>query len=176
MTPTEALARNYRAALVGAVSRRSEATLHRGYELGREAVADGVSVLELARMHHECLRRAGRRTAPAEDVPAVAVAASEFFLEILATMDMAQRAYLEGGARSGGPGRQTGEGSRPGLGTAAAAYAAGGQFCVMSMSPSGVVQTVSRLAAGVHGPSEHGHRADLHAADVRRDLQPPLRR
>ena len=95
MTPPEALARNYRAALVGAVSRRSEATLHRGYELGREALADGVSVLELARMHHECLVELLGDTAPAE-VPAVAVAASEFFLEILATMDMAQRADLEG--------------------------------------------------------------------------------
>ena len=94
MTRPEALARNYRAALVGAVSRRSEATLHRGYELGREAVADGVSVLELARTHHECLVELLRDTPPS-DVPALAVAASEFFLEILATVDMAQRAYLE---------------------------------------------------------------------------------
>jgi len=115
MTPPEALARNYRAALVGAVSLPSEATLHRGYELGRHALADGVSVLELARTHHECLVDLLRDTAPA-DVPAVAVAASEFFLEILATMDMAQRAYLEGrraeavdpaGNLVTGPGRAT---------------------------------------------------------------------
>ena len=95
MTPTEALVRNYRAALVGAVGHRSEATLHRGYELGREAVAEGVSVLELARVHHECLVALLRDTPP-DEVPSVAVAASEFFLEFLATVDMAQRAYLEG--------------------------------------------------------------------------------
>jgi Phosphoserine phosphatase RsbU, N-terminal domain len=95
MDPQEALARNYRAALVGAVSRRSEANLHRGYELGRDALVDGVSVLDLARTHHECLVELLEGTAP-DEVPAVAVAASEFFLEILATMDMAQRAYLEG--------------------------------------------------------------------------------
>ena len=95
MTPSEALVRNYRAALVGAVSRRSEANLNRGYELGREAVAQGVSVLELARVHHECVLElvAGSE---AVDVQDVAVAASEFFLEFLATVDMAQRAYLEG--------------------------------------------------------------------------------
>ena len=95
MTQTEALLRNYRAALVGAVSRRSEATLLRGYELGRDAVADGVSVLELARVHHECLRELLRDTV-AQEMQDVAVAASEFFLEVLATVDMAQRAYLEG--------------------------------------------------------------------------------
>ena len=116
MTPAEALVRNYRAALVGAVSRRSEATLNRGYELGRAALADGVSVLELARVHHDCLREVLRDTAP-EEVEDVAVAASEFFLEILATVDMAQRAYLEGrraetadpaGRRVRAPGRITG--------------------------------------------------------------------
>jgi hypothetical protein len=95
VTPTEALVRNYRAALVGAVSRRSEATLHRGYELGRDAVAEGVSVLVLARVHHECLQQLLADSA-ASDVQDVAVAASEFFLEVLATVDMAQRAYLEG--------------------------------------------------------------------------------
>ncbi len=113
MTSPEALTRNYRSALLGAVSRRSEATLHRGYELGRDAVADGVSVLDLARIHHDCLVELLRDTPPC-DVPDVAVAASEFFLEILATVDMAQRAYLEGrraepadpaGKRGTAPGR-----------------------------------------------------------------------
>ncbi len=95
MTPAEALVRNYRVALLGAVGHRSEASLNRGYELGRNAVADGVSVLELARIHHECLRELLRDT-HADEVQDVAVAASEFFLEVLATVDMAQRAYLEG--------------------------------------------------------------------------------
>ncbi len=94
MTPSEALARNYRSALVGAVSRRSEANLNRGYELGREAVTRGVSVLELARVHHECLLELVADSA-ASDAQDVAVAASEFFLEVLATVDMAQRAYLD---------------------------------------------------------------------------------
>ena len=109
MTPSEALARNYRAALVGAVGRRSETTLNRGYELGRAALEEGVSVLELARIHHECLVELLRGTSPA-DVPEVAVAGSEFFLETLAAVDMAQRAYLEG--RRAQPGDPAGKRAR----------------------------------------------------------------
>ena len=93
MNGHEALLRNYRSALVGAVSHRSEVALHRAYELGREALVAGVSVLELAQVHHECLVALLRETAP-DEVPATAVAASEFFLEALATYDMAQRSVL----------------------------------------------------------------------------------
>ena len=81
------------------MSRRSEATLNRGYELGREAVNQGVSVLELARVHHECLLELVADSA-ASDAQDVAVAASEFFLEVLATVDMAQRAYFESAANT----------------------------------------------------------------------------
>ena len=49
-----------------------------------------MSILELARMHHEVFLEVLRET-PAEEVPAVAEAASEFFLEVLATFDMSQR-------------------------------------------------------------------------------------
>jgi hypothetical protein len=55
----------------------------------------GLSILELARIHHEVLLEALRET-PAEDLPEVATAASEFFLEMLATFEMAQRGFLEG--------------------------------------------------------------------------------
>jgi hypothetical protein len=121
VTPAEALVRNYRVALLGAITRRSEVNLNRGYELGREALAQGVSVLELARTHHECLVELLQETAE-EDVPSVAVAASEFFLEVLATVDMAQRGYLErqralrsdpAGERVRAPGRAAGPGRRP---------------------------------------------------------------
>ena len=57
-------------------------------------MADGLSVLELARIHHEVFLEALRET-PAEDLSAVATAASEFFLEVLATFDMAQRGFLD---------------------------------------------------------------------------------
>jgi hypothetical protein len=94
-TGLEGLTRDYRVAFLQCLPRREEAALSRGYELGRAAVTEGVSILELARIHHEVLLEALRET-PVEDVPRVATAASEFFLEVLATFDMAQRGFLNG--------------------------------------------------------------------------------
>jgi hypothetical protein len=94
MTALEGLTRDYRVAFLQYLPRRGEAPLHRAYELGRTAVTEGLSILELARIHHEIFLEALRETA-AEDVPEVATAASEFFLEVLATFDMAQRGFLD---------------------------------------------------------------------------------
>jgi hypothetical protein len=95
MTALEDLTRDYRVAFLQYLPRRAEAALHRGYELGRTAVVEGLSILELARIHHEIFLEALRET-PTEDVPQVATAASEFFLEVLATFDMTQRGFLDG--------------------------------------------------------------------------------
>ena len=95
MSGLEDLERDYRVAFLQYLPRREEAALARGYELGRSAVTEGRSMLELARIHHEVLLEALRET-PTEDLPHVATAASEFFLEVLATYDMAPRGYLEG--------------------------------------------------------------------------------
>jgi hypothetical protein len=95
MTGLEALTRDYRVAFLQYLPRREEAALSRGYELGRTAVGDGVSILELARIHHDVLLEALRETPP-EELTQVATAASEFFLEVLATVDMTQRSLREG--------------------------------------------------------------------------------
>ena len=94
MTDLDALGRDYRAAFLRYLPRRDEEARHAGYLLGRNAVDSGVSILELARMHHEQLLDVLRDTR-AEDMPGVATAASEFFLEVLATYDMAQRALRD---------------------------------------------------------------------------------
>jgi hypothetical protein len=94
MTGLEDLTRDYRVAFLQYLPRREEAALARGYELGRLAVTEGRSILELARIHHEILLEALRETAP-DEVGRVATAASEFFLEVLATFDMAQRSFLD---------------------------------------------------------------------------------
>ena len=62
-------------------------------------MTEGLSILELARIHHEILLEVLRRRRPTE-VPEVATAASEFFLEVLATFDMAQRGFLDDAAGS----------------------------------------------------------------------------
>jgi hypothetical protein len=94
VTGVEELTRDYRVAFLGYLPRREEAALNRGYELGRKAVTDGVSILELARVHHEIFLEVLRETPP-EELPQIATAASEFLIEVLATFDMAQRSFLD---------------------------------------------------------------------------------
>jgi hypothetical protein len=95
VTALDDLARDYRVAFLHYLPRHEEAALARGYELGRSAVTQGLSILELARVHHEVFLEVLRETTP-EDLSDVATAASEFFLEVLATFDMAQRGFLDG--------------------------------------------------------------------------------
>ena len=90
-----AATRDYRVAFLRYLPRREEAALHRGYELGRAAVGDGVSLLELAQVHHEVLLEAMGQT-PVEDQPEVGRAAAEFFLEVLATFELSQQAFHHG--------------------------------------------------------------------------------
>jgi hypothetical protein len=68
-----------------------EETLQAAYELGRRAVEDGMSVLDLAIAHHAALRAAVREQ-PGE--PTLG-AAEEFFLESLAAFEMIQRGFRE---------------------------------------------------------------------------------
>jgi hypothetical protein len=81
------LERDYRAALTGYVLQRTEGPLRVGYEIGRRSVVAGVSMLALSRIHHEVFRGLLADTRAAETDGLVA-AASEFFLEVLATFHM----------------------------------------------------------------------------------------
>lgn len=112
MDELDVLTKDYRVAFLHYLPRREEAALTRGYELGRNAVADGLSILELARVHHEIFLEVLRET-PVAELPEIATAASEFLLEVLATFDMAQRAFLDGRAAAvDEPGPRPGSGVR----------------------------------------------------------------
>jgi hypothetical protein len=88
----DTLRRNYRPAFLRYLPRREEAALHDAYELGRAALADSVSLLDLVQVHHGILIEVLRDTAPA-DMEQTAAAASEFLVEVLAIYDMAQRRH-----------------------------------------------------------------------------------
>jgi Phosphoserine phosphatase RsbU, N-terminal domain len=99
VTSVDDLRRDYAAAFLRYLARREEASLHAGYKLGRAAVESQLSLLQLAQVHHDILLEALQHDSAA-DVSAVATAASEFFLEVLATFDMTQRGLLQ--ATNGG--------------------------------------------------------------------------
>jgi hypothetical protein len=96
VTPLEAFRRDYRVAFLHYLPRREEAALLQAYELGRAAVIDGLSILDLARVHHDILVEALRNTpAHGDEVASVAEAAAEFLLEALAPYEMAHRGFRE---------------------------------------------------------------------------------
>ncbi|HEY9289844.1 MAG TPA: phosphatase RsbU N-terminal domain-containing protein [Microlunatus sp.] len=90
MTAIESIRRDYYSAFLGHLIHRNESSLHSGYEIGRAAVVQDVSMLELATIHHDVFRRVLAETPP-EEVSEVVSAASEFFVEILATYHMIHR-------------------------------------------------------------------------------------
>ena len=92
MTPE--LERNYRVAFLRYLPRREEAPLREAYEIGRSAVVQRITILDLAELHHDVFLEVIQNTPEAELV-GVTTAASEFFLEVLATYDMTQRSLLE---------------------------------------------------------------------------------
>ncbi len=94
MNPLQRLTRDYRTAFLRYLPRREEAPLHTAYELGRAALGDGISLLELAQVHHEVFYEVLRDT-PADELGRVNTAASEFLLEALSAYDMVQRSLLE---------------------------------------------------------------------------------
>jgi hypothetical protein len=90
VTEVEDLTRDYRAAFLRYLPGRSEAALTLGYELGRRAVVDGVSLLDVVQVHHTVLAEVLADT-PTEDTPALSSAAAGFLVEVLSTFDMAHR-------------------------------------------------------------------------------------
>jgi Phosphoserine phosphatase RsbU, N-terminal domain len=90
-TPADLL-RDYRAAFLRHLARREESVLNAGYEIGRGALAGGLSLLEVVRVHHDVLIEV-LRDSPTDEGPLVADAASDFLLEVLGSYDMAQRGF-----------------------------------------------------------------------------------
>lgn len=93
MSDLDALIRDYRVAFLRYLPQHGESALTAGYQIGRAAVENGVSLLHLAQVHHAVLSEVLTSSAP-EEARDIATAASEFFLEVLAPFDMAQRSLL----------------------------------------------------------------------------------
>jgi signal transduction histidine kinase len=101
ISENEALAKNlaedYKRQLEAHISESSETVLHHAYELGRKAVAGGISVLDISILHHNALARA-LQTRPVETHDAVIAKASTFFSECLSPFEMLLRRYRDSNA------------------------------------------------------------------------------
>jgi serine phosphatase RsbU (regulator of sigma subunit) len=86
---TNGLAARYAAAFAAYLADRSEGALGAAYDLGRDAVQEKLSVLDVAEAHHEALR--GTDAADPETL----AAAAAFLRESLSTFETVHRGYLE---------------------------------------------------------------------------------
>ncbi len=88
------MAEAYSAALRSYVSSGGEPALKRGYELGRQALAEGLGVLELAMLHHEALSAISSADPFASD-GRLLESARDFFVECLSPFEIVHRGYSE---------------------------------------------------------------------------------
>ena len=91
----ERFRRDYAPAFLQYLSEGSEPGRRAAYELGRRAIRDRLSILDLARIHHTVLLDVLKTHRTASELEHIARAASEFLVEALAVFEMTQRGFTE---------------------------------------------------------------------------------
>jgi hypothetical protein len=91
----ERFRRDYAPVFLQYLSERGEPGRRAAYELGRRAIGDQLSVLDLARIHHDVLLDVLKTHRSPQELEHIAQAASEFLVEALAVFEMTQRGFTE---------------------------------------------------------------------------------
>ena len=87
--------RDYAPAFLQYLSEGGEPGRRAAYELGRRAVSERLSILDLARIHHTVLLDVLKTHTTARELEHIARTASEFLVEALAVFEMAHRGFTE---------------------------------------------------------------------------------
>jgi Phosphoserine phosphatase RsbU, N-terminal domain len=88
------LMQDYRTTFLRFLPRRDEAARAAAYDVGRRAFSQGVSLLDMCRIHHEVALDVLRET-QSDEYLLVSENAGELLLELLASYDMTHRVVLE---------------------------------------------------------------------------------
>jgi signal transduction histidine kinase len=96
---TRRLSRHYSATLERYLARQREELLQRAYEIGRQAIACGLGVLDMGRMHQRALAARASSKSIKEKRAAALKAAETFFLEALSPFEAAHRGFREANLR-----------------------------------------------------------------------------
>ena len=91
----ERFRRDYAPVFLQYLSERGERGRRAAYELGRRAIGEQLSVLDLARIHHGILLDVLKTHQSSQELEHIAQAASEFLVEALAVFEMTQRGFAE---------------------------------------------------------------------------------
>jgi ANTAR domain/Phosphoserine phosphatase RsbU, N-terminal domain len=91
----ERFRRDYAPAFLQYLSEGGEPGRRTAYELGRRAISERLSILELARIHHTVLLEVLKTHRTSNELEHIARAASEFLVEALAVFEMTNRGFTE---------------------------------------------------------------------------------
>src|SRR6185295_8435599 len=95
MTSDVALEDRYREALTEYLAHPDEALLERAYGLGRQALADGRGVLDMATTHSQALAAVLASTDIAIDRHTMSEALERFFVEAISPFEIAHRSFRD---------------------------------------------------------------------------------
>jgi signal transduction histidine kinase len=98
MSLPRGFAERYAAGLAGQLSQAAEATLHEAYQLGRQALNEGVRVLDIALLHHHALTTQMVDNA-IEDESEWLGRAADFLAECLSPFEMTLQGYRDANVR-----------------------------------------------------------------------------
>jgi hypothetical protein len=93
--PDERFRRDYAPAFLQYLSEGGEPGRRAAYELGRRAISERLSILDVARTHHTVLLEALKSHRTPNELEQIARAASEFLVEALAVFEMTNRGFTE---------------------------------------------------------------------------------
>jgi phosphoserine phosphatase RsbU-like protein len=85
------LRRNYTPAFLAHLTQHDEKTLRSAYELGRHAMAAGLSTLDLVDIHHGVFSDVALSVRDVDELPAIVEAATAFLVEALAPFEMTRQ-------------------------------------------------------------------------------------
>jgi hypothetical protein len=89
--PLETLRRNYTPAFLAHLAQHDETSLSSAYELGRQAVAGGLSTLDIVQVHHAVFYDVVAATREVEEIADLLEAATTFLVESLAPFEMTRQ-------------------------------------------------------------------------------------
>ncbi len=93
--PESSFEEKYRSALREYAARGGEAALRQAYELGRKALDDGKSLIEIASLHHQALWELVKEAKEAERRTELLRAGAGFLTESLSPYEMAHRGFQD---------------------------------------------------------------------------------
>lgn len=94
-SPELTFEQEYRAALSGFIARPGEPTLRRAYDLGRSALEQGKSLLEITALYQETILEFAAKSKDSADRLALLRAGGDFLRESLSAFEMAHRGFRD---------------------------------------------------------------------------------